>query len=241
MEQSPFDSKQDFASFYSPEEVAAEQQRFLTKVFSWMAFALAITGVVAWWTAQTPAVMNLVFSSRLGFYALLGAEIGLVMWISSSIERMSAQRATFLYVVYAVLNGLTLSVVFMLFTQASIASTFYITAGMFGAMSLYGYTTKKDLSGWGSILIMGVVGLIIASVVNMFLNSTMLYWITSYVGVFIFAALTAYDMQKIKEMNIIGNEGTEEDHKEAIMGALTLYLDFINLFLYLLRIFGNRK
>lgn len=241
MEQPLFDPKHDGSSFYSAEEIAAEQQRFLTKVMSWMAFALAITGFVAWWTAQTPVVVEMIFSSRFGFYALLGAELAMVWWITSAISRISAQRATFLFVVYAILNGLTFSVIFLVFTQSSIATTFYITAGMFGAMSLYGYTTKKDLSGWGSILFMGLIGLILASIVNFFLNSTMLYWIVSYVGVFIFAALTAYDMQKIKAMNIIGNEGTEEDHKEAILGALTLYLDFINLFLYLLRLFGNRK
>jgi FtsH-binding integral membrane protein len=132
-------------------------------------------------------------------------------------------------------------VIFLVFTAESIASTFFITAGTFGVMSIYGYTTKSDLSKWGNLLFMGLIGLIIASIANFFMESTMLYWITTYVGVLIFVGLTAYDTQKIKNANVIGNEGTEEDSKEAIMGALTLYLDFINLFLYLLRIFGRRK
>jgi FtsH-binding integral membrane protein len=134
-----------------------------------------------------------------------------------------------------------MSAIFLVFTAESIASTFFITAGTFGAMSLYGYTTKQDLTRLGSLLFMALIGLLIASLVNMFMRSTMLYWITTFAGVLIFTGLTAYDTQKIKNMNIIGNEGTDEDRKEAIMGALTLYLDFINLFLYLLRIFGKRK
>jgi FtsH-binding integral membrane protein len=154
---------------------------------------------------------------------------------------MSAAMGTVIFIAYSMLNGLTLSCIFVVYTEESIASTFFVTAGTFAVMSIYGYTTKTDLTKWGNLLFMGLVGLIIASLANMFMKSEMLYWITTYVGVFIFVGLTAYDTQKIKNMNIIGNEGTDDDKKEAIMGALTLYLDFINLFLYLLRIFGRKK
>ena len=155
--------------------------------------------------------------------------------------QMSASQAMAVFFLYAGLNGITLAPLFLLYTTASLASTFFVTAGMFGAMSFYGYTTKKDLTSWGSFLFMGLIGIIIASVVNIFLQNSMLYWVISYAGVLIFIGLTAYDTQKIKEMNILGNEGTEEDTKEAIRGALKLYLDFINLFIMLLRIMGTRR
>jgi hypothetical protein len=154
---------------------------------------------------------------------------------------MSASQATGTFMLYAGLTGVTFSSIFLVYTASSITSAFMTTAGTFGAMSVYGYTTKKDLTSWGSFLFMGLVGIIIASVVNIFLQSPAMYWLTTYAGVLIFVGLTAYDTQKIKNMNIIGNEGTEEDTKEAIMGALTLYLDFINLFLMLLRIMGDRR
>jgi FtsH-binding integral membrane protein len=163
-----------------------------------------------------------------------------VWYLSEAVQRMSANTATFVFLMYALVNGLTLSVIFLVYTLGSIASTFFVTAATFGVMSAYGYFTKTDLTKMGNILFMALIGLIIASLVNIFLNNSTLYWIITYAGVLIFVGLTAYDTQKIKEMNIIGNEGTEEDQKEAIMGALTLYLDFINLFLYLLRILGNR-
>jgi FtsH-binding integral membrane protein len=154
---------------------------------------------------------------------------------------MSVNTAMLIFFLYAALNGLTFSLIFLIYTAESIASTFFVTAGTFAVMSIYGYTTKSDLSRWGNLLFMGLIGLLIASVANWFLESTTLYWITTYIGVILFVALTAYDTQKIKATNIIGNEGSDEDSKEAIMGALTLYLDFINLFLFLLRIFGRKK
>ena len=156
------------------------------------------------------------------------------------IQKMSASTATLVFLGYSLLNGLIFSSIFLTYTGGSIALTFFITAGTFGVMSAYGYFTKSDLTSIGNIAIMLLIGVIIASLVNMFMKSEMLYWIISYAGVAIFVALTAYDTQKIKEMNIIGNEGTAEDRKEAIVGALTLYLDFINLFLFLLRLFGRR-
>ncbi|MBR8537794.1 Bax inhibitor-1/YccA family protein [Carboxylicivirga sediminis] len=228
-------------SFTQEAAIAAEQQRFMTKVYGWMSFALIITGLVAMWTASTPQLIKLIFSNQFVFIGIIVLEFILVARLVSVIKRISAQMATMLFILYAFLNGITLSAIFIVFTEASIATTFYVTAGTFGIMSLYGYFTKSDLSRFGNLLFMALIGLILASVVNMFLNNEMLYWITTYVGVLLFVGLTAYDTQKIKKMNIIGNEGTEEDKKEAIIGALTLYLDFINLFLYLLRIFGKRK
>jgi uncharacterized protein len=166
----------------------------------------------------------------------------LVGYLVTAIQKMSAMTATIVFVLYSILNGVTLSAIFFVFTADSISNVFFITAGTFAAMSAYGYFTKKDLTKLGSILIMALIGLIIASVVNIFLNSEMLYWISSYVGVLIFVGLIAYDTQKLKKLNVVvGNEGTDDDKKEAIVGALTLYLDFINLFLFLLRIFGRRR
>lgn len=227
---------------YSKElEIAEEQQRFMTKVYGWMTFALIITGLIAKWTASTPSLVDLIFSNEIVSYGLLILEFILVASLVSVVNKISSHLATFIFIFYALLNGVTLSAIFIVFTEESLATTFYITAGTFGIMSIYGYYTKSDLSKFGNLFLMGLIGLIIASVVNLFFHNEMLYWITTYIVVLIFVGLTAYDTQKIKKMNIIGNEGTEEDKKEAIMGALTLYLDFINLFLYLLRIFGKRK
>jgi len=230
---------------FSIESSTAKEAVFMNKVYTWMASALLITGFVAWWAATTPAFLEILYPpqggiNKLLFYGLIGAELGLVVWLSARIQQMSAERASLLFIIYSVLNGLTMSTVFLLYTSASISSTFFITAGTFGAMSFYGYTTKKDLTSWGNLLFMGLIGLVIATVVNMFLQSSMLYYILNYVGVLIFVGLTAYDTQKIKK--IANSLNSEEDAKKgAIMGALTLYLDFINLFLYLLRLFGDRK
>ncbi len=222
-------------------QAEAETQRFMTKVYGWMSAALAVTGLVAIYVASTPSLVEIIFGNRILFWGLIIGEIFMVGAMVGWVQKMSANTATLLFFGYAMVNGLTLSSIFLIYTAGSIASTFFITAGTFGVMSFYGYTTKSDLTKWKNILFMGVIGLVIASIVNIFMKSTMLYWITTYAGVLIFVGLTAYDTQKIKNMNIIGNEGTDEDHKEAIMGALSLYLDFINLFLYLLRIFGKRK
>jgi FtsH-binding integral membrane protein len=145
------------------------------------------------------------------------------------------------FVGYSALTGLTLSVIFLVYTAESLATTFFVTAGTFGLMSAYGYVTKRDLTGLGSFLMMGLIGMVLASVVNMFFNNSTVYWITTYIGILIFVGLTAYDTQKIKQMSALGLEGGEMEQKGAIMGALRLYLDFINLFLLLLRLMGNRK
>lgn len=231
----------DFNYILDAETVRREQANFIAKVYGWMSLALIITAITALYTASSPALIQLIFGNQLVFWALILGELGLVIWLSAGVARMSAQTATLVFLGYAALNGLTLAAIFLIYTPISIVSTFLITAGTFGAMSLYGYYTKRDLTSMGNLLMMALLGLIIASVVNLFWSNSTLYWITTYAGVLIFVGLVAYDTQKIKEMNIIGNEGTDEDRKEAIAGALALYLDFINLFLYLLRIFGSRR
>jgi len=213
----------------------------MAQVYGWMSVALLITAVVSIYTASSETMLSLIFGNRLVFYGLLIGEILMVMGLSAMINRMTATTATTLFIAYSALNGLTMACIFLIYTGTSIASTFFITALTFGAMSVYGYFTKTDLTRMGSLLMMGLIGLIIASVVNLFLHNDVVSWITSFLGVLIFTGLTAYDTQKIKEMNAVGNTDAESDRKGAIMGALRLYLDFVNLFLYLLRFFGNRK
>jgi FtsH-binding integral membrane protein len=223
------------------DEAAAETQRFIVKVYLWMSIALVVTGGIAVWTASNRDLIRFILGNQYVFFGILVAELVLVASLAGWVMKMSAEMATLLFLLYSVLNGLTLSGIFLLFTSASIASTFFVTAGTFAIMSIYGYFTKSDLTKLGNLLFMALIGLIIASLINLFYHNEMLYWITTYVGILIFVGLIAYDTQKIKKINIIGNEGTDEDKKEAIIGALTLYLDFINLFLMLLRIFGRRK
>ena len=225
----------------SKEQEIAETKRFFVRVYSWMSMALIITGLVAYRTATSPEIISFIFGEKFVFYGLMILELVLVGVLVGAIQKMSATTATLVFVFYSILNGVTLSAIFFVFTADSIANVFFIAAGTFAAMSAYGFFTKSDLSKLGNILIMALMGLIIASLVNMFLKSEMLYWISSYAGVLIFFGLIAYDTQKLKRLNVIGNEGSDEDKKEAIIGALTLYLDFINLFLYLLRIFGKRR
>ncbi|MDH4128962.1 MAG: Bax inhibitor-1/YccA family protein [Spirochaetota bacterium] len=221
--------------------VEIENRNFITKVYGWMGFALILTGGIAYVTAYTPAIRNFIFEIPYIFIGLLILEFILVAVLASWVQKMSVPIATLIFLAYSLLNGLTLSVIFLIYTKESLASTFFITAGTFGVMSAYGYFTKRDLTSIGNLAFMGLIGVIIASFINLFYFNTILYWITTYVGILVFVGLTAYDTQKIKNLNIIGNEGTDEDKKEAIMGALTLYLDFINLFLLLLRLFGGRK
>jgi len=214
---------------------------FLAKVFNWMAVGLGITGIVAYATAATGLAARII-NSPLFLIIALGT-LGLVFFLSARIDKIQASTASALFVAYSVLNGLFFSTIFLRYTGASIASTFVITAGMFGAMAAYGLVTKRDLSGWGSFLFMGLIGLIIASIVNIFLKSSGVYWVTSMIGVLIFTGLTAYDVQKIKRMGEEGimSQGQEAITKGSIMGALALYLDFINLFLMLLRFFGGSR
>jgi len=179
--------------------------------------------------------------NQIVFFGLILSELALVFYLSFRIAKMSVQAASVAFVVYSLLNGLTLSIIFLAFTAGSLASTFFVTAGTFGFMSAYGYFTKTDLTRIGNICFMALIGLILATVVNIFWNNSALYWITTYVGVLIFVGLTAYDTQKIKRIGQMVDEGSDEGKKAAVMGALALYLDFINLFLMLLRIFGRRR
>lgn len=214
----------------------------MRKVYTWMALALAITGVVSFGVASSPTLVASIFSSSSSLIILLIAELALVWWMSARIDKLTLSTATVLFIVYSVLNGVTLSCIFLVYTMSSIATVFFITAATFGAMALYGYTTKTDLSSMGKILFMGLIGIIIATVVNLFLKNSMLDMIISYVGVLIFVGLTAWDTQKIKRMlTDYAGDMSENSQKIALMGALTLYLDFINLFIYLLRIFGKKN
>lgn len=214
---------------------------FLAKVFNWMAIGLALTGGVAFFTAQSGLARSLISSPL--FFILVLAELGMVFYLSARIDKIQPGTATGLFLGYSLLNGLTLSTIFLAYTHTSIGGTFLITAGMFAAMAVYGMVTKRDLSGMGSFLFMGLIGIILASIVNFFLKSSGLYWMISGIGVLVFVGLTAYDVQKIKN---IGEQGIMEQgevaiHKGAIIGALALYLDFINLFLMLLRFFGGSR
>ena len=223
------------------ESIPTVEVDFMQKVYLWMTFALTLTGFVAYRTTQSEFLLELIFSSSFGFIGLILVELALVFWISSGIQRMSSNMAIGLFLLYSVLNGMTLSVLLIAYTGASVASTFFITAGMFGVMSIYGYTTKQDLSSWGNLLFMALIGLILASVVNIFLQSSGLYWLISYIGVLVFVGLTAYDTQKIKQLAAQVIVESEVGRKVAILGALTLYLDFINMFIFMLRILGNRR
>ena len=184
---------------------------------------------------------QLIFGTPFLVWGLFIAEIGLVFWLAARIMQMSAMTAMTAFMGYSALNGLTLSAIFVVYTASDLTLTFAVTAATFGTMSFIGYTTKKDLTSLGGFLFMGLIGIIIASVANIWIGSSMMQMVISYIGLFIFIGLTAYDTQAIKEMNIIGNEGTEEDTKEAVMGALRLYLDFINMFLFMLQIMAGSR
>lgn len=218
------------------------QMSLFRQVYLWMAMALAITGMMALLVAGSPTMLSLIFSSKLTFFALIIAEIALVWYLSARIERLSFTTATLMFIVYSLLNGAMLSSIFILYTATSIASTFFVTAGTFGVMCVYGYLTKRDLTSIGNICLMAVIGLIIAGLVNLFLQSSMMSLIISGIGVLVFVGLTAYDSQKIKQLLLQeGMEVNDSTKKIALLGSLTLYLDFINLFLYLLRFLGDRR
>jgi len=213
----------------------------MRKVYVWMTLALVITGVTAYGVATSPGLLTAIATNSILFWGLIIAEFGLVVAISSAINRLSLTTATLLFVLYSVINGATLSLIFVLYTMSSIASVFFITAGTFAVMALIGYTTKTDLSSMGKILFMALIGLIIATIVNIFLKSSLMETVVSYIGVLIFVGLTAYDSQKIKQMLMMAPDAGEAAQKLALLGALSLYLDFVNLFIYLLRIFGRRE
>jgi FtsH-binding integral membrane protein len=213
----------------------------MRKVYTWMALALVITGVTAYGVANSPAILQMIVTNKILFFGLLIGELALVWGVSAMIDRLSLTTATLLFVLYSVINGVTLSFIFLAYTYESVTSVFFITAGTFAAMALFGYFTKTDLSSIGRILFMALIGLIIATIVNIFVKSSGLGMILNYVGVLIFVGLTAWDTQKIKQMLATAEDTGETAQKVALMGALSLYLDFINLFLYLLRIFGSSR
>jgi len=222
----------------------ASARTFLQRVYLFMSLGLVTTGVVALGVVSSPAALSFIFGNPLVFYGLMIAELLLVMAFAPAAARVSAGTATAMFFGYAALSGVTFSVIFLRYTLGSIGGTFVITGGMFAALSAYGVLTKRDLSSLGSFCFMGLIGLVIASVVNIFLGSSMLYWLTTFVGVIVFTGLTAYDTAKLKELGgqlAAEANGREALTKGALQGALVLYLDFINLFLMLLRVFGGRR
>ena len=223
-------------------ETAVRVNEFIRSVYNWMAIGLGITGFIAYYVAHSPSITGLIFGNPIIFYGMIIGELGLVFFLSARVSKIQASTATSLFVLYSALNGATLSFVFMIYTSSSITSTFFICAATFVTCSIYGMVTKRDLTSLGGFMAMGLIGIIIASVVNLFLRSSGMSMIISYIGVIVFVGLTAYDTQKLKAMAVSQPAGLDAGvvKKGAIMGALTLYLDFINLFLMLLRILGNR-
>lgn len=216
---------------------------FIQSVYNWMGIGLGLTGVIAYFTAHSPVMRNLIHGNPMFFFGLIIVELGLVFYLSARVARIQASTATGLFVLYAALNGLTLSFIFIVYTGASIASTFFVCAATFLACSVYGMITKRDLTSLGGFMFMGLIGIIIASVVNLFIGSSGMTMIISYIGVFVFIGLTAYDTQKLKHMAMTQPADLETGviRKGAIIGALSLYLDFINMFLMLLHILGARE
>lgn len=223
---------------------------FMRGIYAWMGAGLALTAVLAWWVTNSEAALGMLLNVNFAAgtqgtpYVLFGlflAELGIVFYLSARVMKMNPTTATVLFLVYSGLNGLTIAPILLMYTAQSVAATFFVAAGMFGAMSVYGLVTKKDLTSWGSLLFMGLIGMIIAMVVNMFLQSSMMSFVISGVGVVLFTGLTAYDTQKFKTMGQMMPGDAAVVRRGAILGALTLYLDFINLFLMLLRIMGDRR
>lgn len=222
-------------------EMSAAFPVLMRKVYLWMTMALVITGFTAYYVANNATLIDALRSNSVLFWGLVIAEFALVIGLSAAINKLSLTTATIMFVVYSVVNGATLSFIFWAYTTSTITNVFLITAGTFAAMALFGYFTKTDLTSMGKILMMALIGVIIATIVNIFTKSEGLTVILNYVGVLVFVGLTAYDSQKIKQMMLMAPDASENSQKLALLGALSLYLDFINLFLYLLRIFGGRR
>ncbi len=216
---------------------------FIRSVYNWMGIGLALTGLIAYYVSTDISIQNIIFGNRLVFFGLIIGELALVFFISARIGKITASTATSLFILFAALNGATLSSIFLVYTSSSITTTFFICSATFISCSIYGMTTQRDLTSVGGFMTMGLIGIIIASVVNIFIRSSAMDMIISYIGVIVFVGLTAYDTQKLKHMAVAQPEGLDSGviRKGTILGALTLYLDFINLFLMLLRILGNRK
>ncbi len=224
-------------------QAQVQVNQFIRSVYNWMAAGLALTGLVAIYVASSESLIRLIFSNQILFFGLIIGELALVFYLSARIQKIQASTATAMFLLYSALNGLTLSFVFLIYTSSSVASVFFICAATFGACSVYGMITKRDLTSMGGFMTMGLIGIVIASVVNMFIQSSGMSMIISYIGVIVFVGLTAYDTQKLKMMALSQPAGLDAGvvRKGTILGALTLYLDFINLFLMLLRILGDRR
>lgn len=223
----------------SVEKASSTQMLLFRKVYFWMSIALALSGLTAYVVSGNQAIMSFITGSNWGIWVLLIFQFGVVWYLSARIMQMTLQTASIVFILYSVLCGFTFSYIFLLFSTGTIAICFFITAGMFLAMSIFGYFTKKDLSSWGNLFIMAIFGIIIASIANFFFHSQTLYWIISYIGVIVFVGLAAYDTQKLKML--IGQENNETNQKIALIGALSLYLDFLNIFLFVLSIFGGGR
>lgn len=222
-------------------DVSAAFPVLMRKVYVWMTLALVITGFTAYGVATSPGILQAIYTNQILFWGMIIAEFALVIGVSAAINRLSLTMATLMFILYSVINGALLSYIFLAYTASSIATVFFITAGTFGAMAFIGYTTKTDLTKMGKIVMMALIGLVIATIVNLFIKSSGFTMILSYIGVLVFVGLTAYDSQKIKQMLLQAPDAGEGAQKLALLGALSLYLDFINLFIYLLRIFGKRE
>lgn len=228
--------------FPEAQDAARVQSSVLREVYAWMCGGLAVSGAIAWHAAQSGLCLKILASGWM--FGLMIAEIGLVMALSFLLKKLSAFAATAMFLGYAALNGLTLSTIFLVYDLGAIARTFFVTAGMFGAMALYGATTRRDLAGWGSFLVMGLFGVVIARVANLFFKSAMVDFLVSCAGVVVFTGLAAWDAQKVRRFAIAAAEHglpAEETRKAGILFALSLYLDFVNLFLYLLRFMGGKR
>lgn len=222
-------------------DVSAAFPVLMRMVYVWMTLALVITGITAYGVANSPGILQAIYTNKILFFGMIIAEFALVIGVSAAINKLSLATATLMFILYSVINGALMSYIFLAYTASSVATVFFITAGTFAAMAVVGYTTKTDLSSMGKYLFMALIGLIIATVVNLFVKSDGMTLILSYIGVLVFVGLTAWDSQKIKQMLLQAPDAGEGAQKLALLGALTLYLDFINLFIYLLRIFGKRE
>lgn len=222
-------------------ESQVSESGFISKVYLWMAGGLFVSAAASFWLLSQPELFKALVTNKLVFFGLILAELALVIGLSAALARLSAFAAAVMFCVYSFLNGVTLTPIFLVYTGASIMTTFAVTAGTFLFFSVYGMTTKRDLTSVGGLAVMALIGIILASVVNIFLKSTALMWVTTFIGIAVFLGLIAYDTQKLKAIHAMGFQDEEVRKKSAIMGALALYLDFINLFLNLLRIFGKQR
>jgi FtsH-binding integral membrane protein len=226
-------------TFTSPEAAAERVTAFLRSVYGWMAAGLAITAATAMFVAASPAIATTIVENRILFWALIIAQLGIVFVLSGRVHTLAASTASALFIAYSALTGVTLSFILLVFTGESIATTFVVTAGMFGALAAYGTFTSRSLAGWGQFLFMGLIGVVLASLVGIFWQSSALQFVITFAGVIVFTGLTAYDANRLRAMALSMPSGQTGSY--AIVGALSLYLDFINLFLMLLRIFGDRR